>query len=168
MWTIRTLGGLAAASLTALVLAGNARALEADLAWDQARATSLVQQLHEAVGSLLREAKVEDQNIDQLTAVSSQNYLLIQDLRAIKRHTRALARRLEAGQGREESLALFERIQMVVRDAAVKKRRSPLLHDAQAQIDQARGKLEELARYYQKVPTTAPVSTPPPKGTESP
>ncbi len=162
MRRIRRLGGLAVASLAVLLLAGSARALESDLPWDQTKATSLAQQLHKAATSLLRAARIEDQNIDSLTTVSSQNYLLIQDLRAIRRHTGALARRLEAGQGAEETLPLFERIRMVVRRAAVNRRSSPLLYDAQGEIDQARANLDELARYYQKPTEQPPVASPAP------
>jgi hypothetical protein len=146
---------LALPLILGLVLAPLALALEAELPWDQASATELASALSRGVEGILKEAKIERRGGETVKAV--ENYLLVEDLRSLSRHTRGLARRLKAGEGKSETAPLFSRIELLVRDAAVARRSSTLLTGAQAEIDIARQQLDRLTAYYHAA--TQPVAS---------
>jgi hypothetical protein len=158
MRDLRTLRNVTAALAGAVLLAGAARALEADLPWDQAEATKAATQLSAAVDRLIEQGKLEERAAG-FTPKALENYLLIEDLKQLKRHSKVLASQLEAGNGREETAGLFKRIQGLARDVAVGKRSSPILEGAQHEIDKTRELLDELTAYYEA--RTPPVAAPP-------
>jgi hypothetical protein len=138
-----------AVSLVALVaLVGIARAEEAELAWDQEKVAKVAAEFAAAADRLYNEARVESYAEDSLQ--SADIWLVVEDLKSIKRYGGQLARRLDSGEGREDTTRLFERLQMLVRDARVHKRQAPVLEGeaAQAEIAKARKILAQLNAYY--------------------
>jgi hypothetical protein len=151
--------GLALAAM--VLLAGTARALEADLAWDQGTVTEYARQLSSSVDVLYKEAKIE-QNEASITSVTVDTYVFVNDLQALRRHTARLEKALTDGNGQEETATLFARIQRLVRDVRDSKRFAHVLEGdaAVAEIERARGYLTELTRFYEKS-STPPVASPP-------
>jgi hypothetical protein len=160
MSTTRTLRNLAFALVAGSLLASTGQALEADLPWDQADATKLAVDLSAAVDGLIAQARIEDRAMG-FSPKSLENYLLIEDLKQLKRYARVLAAQLEAEQGRAETEKLFRRIQRLAREAAVAKRATPILEGAQHEIDKTEQILDDLAGYYES--RKAPVAAPPPE-----
>jgi hypothetical protein len=70
------------------------------------------------------------------------------DLRMIRNETAHLARELEAGKGREETLSSFRRIGMLVRDAQRLAPRLFIQEPVQQRIDTARKHWDQLQPYY--------------------
>ena len=140
-----------------LTLAGTAPALDVE-GWDQERITEVAAQFELAVDKLYKSARLETWEPMQRKNVI---YLIVQDLKTLKRHSTRLAAQLRDGQGRDETILLFERIERVVRDIRAKRGMAPILQGKQSEIDATRGKLEELAAFYGK--TLPPVAAPPTK-----
>lgn len=161
MRSVRLLGGLALAAL--LLLAPSARAIEADLAWDQATVTEYASQLSSSVDVLYKEAKIE-QNEASITSVTVDTYVFVNDLQSLRRYTARLVKALQDGNGQAETATLFARVQRLVRDVRDSKRFAHVLEGdaAVAEIERARGYLTELTRYYEKS-APAPVAAPPAK-----
>jgi ATP-dependent Lon protease len=146
-----------------LVLTGTVRALEDELAWSQEEVAKVAAQFEEAVTGLNSRAKM-GRDVQATLTQDARDYLLQEDLKTLQRYAGTLARRLEAGQDREQTAPLFERVEAIVQRAAVKNRAASLLENAQDDIDKARDVLNQLRRYYGK-PTVPPVATEPPAGT---
>jgi hypothetical protein len=145
MRSVRTL----AISLVALIsLVGIARAEETQLTWEQEKVAKVAAEFVAAVDQLHNEARVESYAEDSLQ--SADMWLVVEDLKSLKRYSGQLARRLEAGEGREDTLRLFERLQMLVRSTRQHKQSAPILEGeaAQAQIAKARAILNQLNGYY--------------------
>jgi hypothetical protein len=155
---MRTRGTLSALAIIGiLTLAGTAPALDVET-WDQERVTDVATQFETVVDQLFRAARLETwEPMQRKNAI----YLIVQDLRALRRHSTRLAAQLREGQGRDETLPLFERIERVVRDIRAKRGMAPILQGKEAEIDAARGKLEELSAFYGR--TLPPVAAPPTK-----
>lgn len=153
--------GFAAVAAAAVLMATQARAIEADLPWDQGTATEYSRQLATSVSWLYREAKIE-QDEASLTAVTVDNYVFVEDLKSLRRYTERLARALESGKSQEETATLFARIQRLVRDVQDSKRFAHVLEGeaARAEVETARGYLNELTRFYEKS-APAPVASEP-------
>lgn len=160
MRSSRSCGALALAVV--VLLAGNAGAIEADLAWDQDTATEYARQLSSSVGVLYKEAKIE-QNEASLTAVTVDTYVFVNDLQALRRHTARLTKALEDGNGQEETATLFARVHRLVRDVRDSKRFAHVLEGeaAQGEIERANGYLTELTRFYEKSAAAPPVAAEP-------
>ena len=139
------------------MLAMSAEAYEA-VDWSQPKATELAGDLAEAADALWDRARLEKGGQER-TPASAENYLLVEDLKMLKRTTRVLADRLQKAQGRAETAPLFQRILLLVNEAATVKRRSTLLTGAGAEIDRARHTLDQLSAYYGE--STPPVAAPP-------
>jgi hypothetical protein len=139
-----------------IALASPATALDVE-EWDQKQIASLATQLESVVNKLYESARV-----DTWEPMTRKNviYLIVQDLKTLKRLTERLARQLNEGEGREATSALFERIGRVVRDIRAKRGMAPILEDSEDEIDEARGQLNALAAFYGQQPLP-PVATPP-------
>jgi hypothetical protein len=77
-------------------------------------------------------------------------FLIVHDLRTLRRFAMRLANQLLAGQGRDETAPLFLRIGRVVRDIRARKGMAPILQGADDEIEATREKLETLAAFYGK------------------
>ena len=120
--------------------------------------TKLATELRVAIDALYRKARVDA--LDHATTQDPANYLLVEDLKQLRRHSQVLVRHLEAGASEKDTERLYRRLQNLVERARAGRRNSPLLVDAQAEIDQARGLFDTLGDYYGKTPA---VAAPPPE-----
>jgi hypothetical protein len=137
--------GLIAALLIAAV-AGAGHALEGDVAWDQAKATTLAAQFEEAAGALARTARTEQ--LEAQNTKSTEAYLIVEDLKSITRYSKRLSSALSKGASKDETQRLFRRLLAIVRDLRDLRRSSPLLANSAAEISSARDVLEQLAGFY--------------------
>lgn len=161
MRSVRWISGIMVAAAGLLVLAGPAPALETDLAWNQEEVAKVAAQFNEAVNGLVSRAKM-GRNVQTTLAQGNRDFLLQEDLSTLQRVSAALARRLGEGQDREQTAVLFERVENVVQRAVVNQRSAQVLENAQADIDKARGILNQLRVYYGR-PTVPPVAAEPAK-----
>jgi hypothetical protein len=115
--------------------------------WDQAAVTELAQQLAEAAGDLRQSVRRTPP-----PPVGSQRRVRFQaldDLRVAENAINNLARRLESGEGREETYPTFERIRTLRNDIARLARRANITEPTLSKLETARGLLEQLAPYYE-------------------
>jgi hypothetical protein len=159
MRSVRWISGITIAAAALLVLAGPAPALEQDLAWNQEEVAKVAEQFYEAVSGLVLRARM-GRNVQTTLAQGNRDFLLQEDLSALQRVSAALARRLAQGHDREQTEVLFDRVENVVQRAVVNQRSAQVLENAQSDIDEARGILNQLRLYYGK-PAVPPVAAPP-------
>jgi len=111
--------------------------------WDQQRVTDLAGELDKRTAKLISAAKVLDRTDDD-----TETYLLVEDLRRLKRATARLARDLRAGKERISTTPLMLRVVEIVRTIRVRAQTSQMLHDARDEIAGAREVLAKLAGFY--------------------
>ena len=138
-------------------LAGKVHALEADQTWSQEEVTAAATEFEQSVDALFRATRASQ--FDELTKRNSV-YLMAEDLKRLRRFTSRLARQLREGQGQEDTAVLFDRVELLVRDLRAKRGRTPILQNAQAEIEKARAELDTLSRFY-RTGGLPPVATPP-------
>jgi hypothetical protein len=140
-----------------LGLAASLGAAESEpIAWDQSRVSELASQLQEAVKGLRDSARKQGRPTGGSGQVRAYNRLLDR-LRLIEAESRHLAASLGGGAGRDETEPVFERLDLLRRDAAEEARRLFMTKPLMDRIETARGVLEELRPYYQG-PGQAPPS----------
>ena len=118
-------------------------------------------ELAEAVGVLWTRAR-QEKPILEGTASEVENYLIIEDLRMLKRHTEMLSQRLARGEGPERTEPLFWRIQVLVAQARTLRAHTSILQGSEAEIAEANRLLDALTSHFEG--ETPPVGTP--KGSE--
>ncbi len=139
--TIASLGQL----LTATMAAGPVQAQPAT--WDQERVTALGEELRKAVSGV--RSGFRNQPPAGIGSGQARSFYAIQDkLRVIESESRAFASALEKGQGHDQTVHMYERIQMLRRDAAEIARRLMLTEPVLDKIAAARDVLIRLAPYY--------------------
>ena len=161
MRSVRWISGIMVAAAALLVLAGPAPALEMDLAWNQEEVAKVAAEFNEAVNGLVLRAR-GGRNVQTTIAQGNRDFLLQQDLGTLQRVSAMLAQRLGEGQNRDHTQVLFNRVENVVQRAVVNQRSAQVLENAQADIDKARGVLNQLRLYYGR-PTVPPVAAEPAK-----
>jgi hypothetical protein len=114
--------------------------------WDQAKVMHLAKDFEKAVAALLLKARIEKREVSETD--SDAEYLIVQDLRLLRRHSQRYARALSARKGRLETTPVFLRLMEIVRSARSQVQGTDILADAQAEIDAARKILGEIAGYY--------------------
>ena len=132
------------------LLASGGAALALDVEqWDQKRVTEAAAEFDLAVKDLLDSARLA-----QNEAMTRKNtiFLIVQDLKALKRFSGRLVRQLQEGEGQAETAVLLDRIGVLSRDIRAKKDMVPILEDSQRQLDTAREKLLKLAAFYGEDP----------------
>jgi len=163
MRSVRSLMSLALVGFLAVGLASSALAEQAQAAedakpemksdWDQEAAAKVAAEFAAAVEKLYVQAKVEKEDAAG-TAASAESYLLVEDLKMLRRHSQRLQRELEKGSGREETLRLYKRLELLIREARTSKRQSPVLDGAEQEIEDARAVMNRLRAYYGAPPVT--------------
>jgi hypothetical protein len=115
--------------------------------WDQAAVTELAKQLAEAAGDL----RVSVRRTPPAIAGSQRSvrFQALDDLRVAESSINSLARRLESGQGREETYPTFRRIRTLRNDIAMQARRAHLMEPTLSKLETARELLEQLAPFYE-------------------
>ncbi len=156
MIVVRTLGsGLIAAALLCLAAASASGSAE-DVAarpenapaWDQAEATAAAQSLAAALDGL-RDALRRQPDASMVPGAGSRSRHRLPDrLRLMESESKQLALQLGEGRSRDETFPIFERINLIRRDAVEDARRMFLQQPVIEKIEAARGPLEELASFY--------------------
>jgi hypothetical protein len=147
----RLLGSLAIAGL---LFAPTARGELA--AWDQARVTGLAKELTTATHALY------DTFINQpppnVGSLQSRAYHRLKHwVRLLRVEARELAASLEKGEGREQTLPIYENLMQLVRSARDDAARVFVTHDVGERAAAVRGVLNRLGPYYDPdFPTLAP------------
>ena len=155
---MRKPGTLILSALFAVGLLGlctSAIALEDE--WNQELVAQTAAKFEKEVSGLYDKARIENQEL-QMSHVIIDSYLMVDDMKTLRRHSRALARNLKDGNGRDETIRLFERMQIIIRDLQVRAPSSPLLAGARPELDAARETLNELRAAYGIEPLPPPVA----------
>jgi hypothetical protein len=147
----RLLGSLAIAGL---LFAPSARG---DLAaWDQAEVTRLAQALETATDSLY-DTFVKQPTPGLGSMQMHAYYRLKQMVRLLRIEARELANSLEKGEGREQTLPIYENLMQLTRSARDEAARVFVAHDVGDRAGAVRGVLNRLGPYYDPdFPTLAP------------
>jgi hypothetical protein len=145
------------AVFAAVLLGLSTPALALEDAWNQELVTQAAEKFEKEVSALYDKARIENQEY-QMSPVGIQSYLLVDDMKTLRRHSRALLRNLKNGASRDETVQLFERMQIIIRTLRTRLPSTPLLSGAQPEMDTARGTLNELRAFYGIEPLPPPVA----------
>jgi hypothetical protein len=139
---------LLATALGAVLVLALASPSHAELAaWDQAKVTALAKQLEENAGALYD--TFYKQPPPSVGSGQSQDYRrLKQEVRRVKAEAKELARSLERGDGRDDTLPIYEQLMLEVRDARQMAARVFTTQDVQQRAAAVRQGLNEIAPYY--------------------
>jgi len=132
----------------ALVVIGLAPgAASADLEpWNQEKVTELAKALHVAVKELRQSLRLE--NTGDLAAQGRAKQKMLGILKVLEQSCSQLVRRLEAGDGREETLNIAKKIRSLVRDAETEGRKFMTTQQTDERVAPAEQALDGLGRYY--------------------
>jgi hypothetical protein len=115
--------------------------------WEQDQVAAAARKLADAVKDLRSE--VRKQGSPGVASMQSRAWHRFTDeLRLIESESKELASALEAGRGHDETLPIFERMQMLIRDAREESRSLMIAQPVQQRIDAAREALRALEPYY--------------------
>jgi hypothetical protein len=130
------------------LLVGLSAPARAELAaWDQAKVTALAKQLEEK--SRVLYDTFYKQPPPNIGSGQSQDYRrLKQEVRRIRSEARELAAALENGEGREDTLPIYESLMEIVRSARDNVRRIFTTQDVQSRAGEVRQLLNQLSPYY--------------------
>ncbi|MBW2242106.1 MAG: hypothetical protein JRH01_08965 [Deltaproteobacteria bacterium] len=132
------------------LLAGAGAALARDdepvADWNQERVTSYAKELSEACSALKDAVAKTPTNL--LPANQRSFYRAKDDVRMLTSAARGLAKSLENGEGKEETLPRFKRIELLRNDAAENGRSAMLADDVLAKVTPVGVALIKLAPYY--------------------
>jgi hypothetical protein len=146
---MRRRGALNVLAITGLLAAaGAALALDA-VPWEQERVVEAATRFELSVNELYESARLA--KFEPMTRKNA-IFLIVQDLKTLKRYSTRLVGQLREGEGQAETAPLFDRIGMIVRDIRAKKDMAPILENSQAALDKARERLLQLAAFYGKQP----------------
>ena len=140
---------IVATSLLAITLAVSlASPTHAELTpWDQAKVTDLAKQLAEASNSLY--GTFYKQPAPQVGSGQGNDYReLKQEVRRIQSEAKELAGALGKGEGREDTLDIYENLMELVRDAREHARRVFTTKEVQDRASAVRQLLNQISPYY--------------------
>jgi hypothetical protein len=139
---------LFATLLGCALLVGLSAPVRAELAaWDQTKVTALAKQLEERSKTLYD--TFYKQPPPNIGSGHSQDYRrLKQEVRRIKSEARELAAALEKGEGRDDTLPIYDQLMEIVRSARDNARRVFTTQDVQARATEVRQVLNQLSPYY--------------------
>ena len=116
-------------------------------AWDQAKVTDLARQVAKATVEL---REIVEKNPDKPPGGARKaQYSAREDLRLLVSATKRLAKRLEAGAGRDETEGLYKRAAVLRRDAEEEAQRAGMLANTKAQAEKTLALLDQLGAYYE-------------------
>ncbi len=115
-------------------------------AWDQERVTAIAQELASAIKDV--QVTFKKQPSDLMVGQRRAYYRVIQDLRVLRNEARHLASVLRKGKGYDETLPVYERMQVLRRNAAENGRNAMLMAPTLDAVAKARDLLIRLAPYY--------------------
>ena len=140
------------ALVTVVLFAVPAQATELEK-WDQAALTELSGELVESVKDL-RESARRQPPPTIASGQSRARFRLIDLLRVIEQECKALRDALAAGEGHDQTISIFERIEEMRVRAAQDARRMFLPVQTMDKIKAARGVLEKIRPFYDTKPPT--------------
>jgi hypothetical protein len=124
-------------------------------AWDQAKVTALAGQLAEAASSLY--STLCKQGPPQLGSGQASDYReLKQEVRRIQSEAKELAGALGKGEGREDTLDIYENLMEIVRDARENAQRVFSTKAVQDEASKVRQILNQISPYYDADSGAAP------------
>lgn len=133
------------AAVLTLVFAGTARAEVTP--WDQAKITTLAQQLETATNDL--NETFRRQPVPSVGSMQSRAFFRLRhEIRSLRRESRSLARALERGAGHDETLPSFMSLMQTVAAARDEAPRVFTSKDLVARSDAVRAILNQLSPYY--------------------
>jgi hypothetical protein len=139
---VRVLRSLA---IVALLLAPSARAELA--AWDQAKAAGLAKELETATDALYQ--TFLQQPPPTLGTMQSHSYLRLKQLvRMLRGQVDVFARSLEEGEGRDETVWMYETVMSLARSARLEAARTFVVKDVSERATAVRQVLNRLGPYY--------------------
>ena len=147
----KTASALAGIAFLAIAL-GPARAEETaasagEKEWNQEEVTAIAKELASSVSDL-RAAFRRQGSPTREQMQGRAHHQMVDDLRLIRNETAHLARQLEAGKGRDETLPIFRRLGMLVRNAQAVAPRLFLQQPVMEKIAAARKFWDQLRPYY--------------------
>lgn len=128
-----------------LLWAASARAELAT--WDQAKVSGLTNELTAATKALY-ETFVKQPQPGLGSMQSRTYYRLKQEVRRLRNETDELARSLGKGEGREQTLPIYENLMQLVRTAREDAEKAFLVHDVEERATAVRAVLNQLGPYY--------------------
>ncbi len=114
--------------------------------WQQEEAVKLAKRLAEQAGDI--RLTMRRASPGSLGTTRPREFRLEEDVRLIRNTARHLARQLEEGKGREETLPTARRVAMFIRDARVNASGWAPPEWIESKIDSARNTISELAALY--------------------
>ena len=133
-------------TVAATILCGTSNASGEEDPWQQERAAKLARQLADQTDDLRLTIKKAAPGSIGITR--RKRYRLEEDLRLIRNSSKHLARKLEDGKGREETLATAQRIAAFIRDARVDAMGWTPPEWVESKLDPARNTVSDLAELY--------------------
>ena len=122
-------------------------AASADLKpWNQEEATELAKALHVAVKEVRQSMRRE--STGDLTAQARARQRMLGALKTLEQSCGQLAARLEAGDGRDETLNIAKKIRSLVRDARTEGRKFMTTQQTDERVAPADQAIDGLAPYY--------------------
>jgi hypothetical protein len=146
MFSIRRLRGITAAGAALALLLLPTAALGELAEWDQARVTQYAEEYAQAMKDLRREIQATQPSADPLRQRA--RYEALEDIRIMTNSARHLANKLKAGEGREETIATWRRLDVLKRDIEENARRSDIPDATMKKILSAGELLLRLTPYY--------------------
>jgi hypothetical protein len=135
----------AVVALAAIGLAPGAAS--ADLKpWNQEEVTELAKALHVAVKEVRQSMRRE--STGDLAALARARQKMLEILKGLEKSCGQLVRRLEAGDGREETLNIARKIRSLVRDAETEGRKFMTTQQTDERIEPAEQAVDGLGPYY--------------------
>lgn len=114
--------------------------------WNQEEVTKTAVSFSEQMDNLYTLARIE--NYDNTRTMREVGFLVIEDMKVIRRMARQLKARLEKGESKDETDQIMERIEIVLNNLRVNMTRSPILEDRGPEIAKARDTLDQLRAFY--------------------
>lgn len=114
--------------------------------WNQEEVTTTAVSFSEQIDKLYTLARIE--NYDNTRTMREVGFLVIEDMKVLRRMSRQLKSRLEKGEGKDETDQIMERIEIILNNLRVNMTRSPILEDRGPEIAKARETLNQLRAYY--------------------
>ena len=146
MESIRRLRGITAVCATLALLLLPAAALAELAKWDQERVT----QTAEEFASSLKELRKEMQAAPKATDPTRQRalYVALDDIRIMTNTSTLLANKLKAGEGRDETFAVWRRLDLLRRDFEENARKADIEDTVMDEVINAGELLIRLTPYY--------------------
>ena len=114
--------------------------------WVQEDVAATAEKLSEQIDKLYTLARIE--NYDNTRTMREVGFLVIEDMKVLRRMSRQLAARLKDGQGKDDTDQIMTRMEITLSNLRVNMVRSPILEDRGPEIAQAQDTMNQMRAYY--------------------